>query len=177
MGIANFEALGIKTDLGKYRYKDEGYVDSIAEKAAEISRSYGYLSAKKRVKKDERTLGRCFRQNESIHIFYVRQEDPIRDLGTRAHEETHALDLTGRFGTVLRTMRGRLGVTIPRLLLLSEEVRAYTGSILALLTRGYLPEDIEDSYHDQQVFNKAWNAYDLGKGGILRKMVVKAFST
>jgi len=133
MDRAYFKALNFKVDLGKYKFYDEGYVDSIIDANKKIKEGY-----KKNVLNLEsifpRIHGRCYRRGDNFHIFYLKSDIKVKDIQIRSHEETHVLDLTNCLDLLEDRMRGELHVNIDFDSIEDIEIKANLGSFYAIFS-------------------------------------------
>ena len=118
---------------------DDGYVPSLSEHTKRIYFTEGI----KHPNFQEGFGGRCvLTRNNNIHIFYSSFPEQDMDVLTRAHEETHALDLVNRLDLLPKKMRAEDKAAIPLEEINDAELIANLGAIYALESRGLSTEKI-----------------------------------
>ncbi len=167
---AHLEVLGLEIPIGELNeYHDDGFVPDIRKHAMELLRRYEYYgNTSGSLPSNDDCYGLCekyvHRSVRHVHIFYTDTGIEEANLGTRAHEETHAIGHLVGYTSELYDMfskkiKRELGIDIDFWEMPNEEVRAYVGSICELEMRGINPEVMRQVVGTNPDFKKALEFY------------------
>jgi hypothetical protein len=167
MKRADLKILGIQSPLrDKEEFYDDGFVASLQEYKAGLLKKYNsYQPEEVLNSKDFGTTG-TFWVGDRIyyHIAYIDQGSEVRNLNTRAHEETHVLADSGSLELLIHRILIDLNLTL-NLSLINEpdkrDVIAEIGGIYAVLKSGMDPENIKEFRAEQ--FQAALRIYEAAK--------------
>ena len=142
---ANLAALNLTVPIGLFRvYHDDGYVDSIQEHAEKLMAKYHMTDMGAPPAEDfgPSCAGRHTSHQTMFaihhHIYYKKSDSDVEDIMIRAHEETHFLDDSKKLDYLVKEIMENHGIKIDFKSISESEVRAYIGSIYALLSRGII---------------------------------------
>ncbi len=177
MLIAKLEILGISVPTRFKGYHDDGFVSSIPKHIQILKNKYPNI---KNLEVPEHAglcmEGKKFRTH--IHIFYIDQNSNAKNIRTRAHEETHALDYFGELDILEKKILSEQGVRInfnelredDEDCLIDMQVRAELGAIYALKSRGIDLDELEGcpdyfnfarEYYEKNVIKKSFSATNV----------------
>lgn len=167
---ARLEALRLAVPIGLFRvYHDDGYVASIEEHAQELMALYHStgMGVPPPATIPPGSSGRHEEHGGWLrahhHIFYRDLGSDVANIGVRAHEETEFLNSIGRLRVLGDAIFDAHGIRINWDRIENKEVRAYAGSVYALLERGMSLDEFQNGVQDPEYESHFKSARNLIK--------------
>jgi len=136
MNEANLKVLELTVPCGKFRYHDNGFVESISDETIGVHGLDEFCYDRRQ---DRLTVGKFCHNGWDLYVFYKDAKSVRDNIRLRAHEETHALDFMCGLDYLSDVLLQNQNVRINFRNIDSREIRAELGALYALRQNGFGP--------------------------------------
>ncbi len=169
MRKAFMKTLDLEVPLKKNEiYVDEGFVPNVLSRIIEIEKGFNVKIIS--YEDDSLTLTKGYTaefkrgvwpfKKRNVHIFYVNQENNVRNIFTMGHEETHAIEKFNNLENLIKKINKyfKLRLSFEDLRGMNPEFKANLGGIYSLLKKGYSAEQIKSEFYssDENIFDPSF---------------------